>query len=126
MAVPVGLWNVVTNLNDALLNITNVDALGNLTGTYQPGASETYNITGTWNAATNELNFSYSFSVTIGHFHEFIRISFQGYAFQAGQPLFNASPGPVSPAVWNMIAGTYQLSPFGFGRAYGWVARSQI
>jgi hypothetical protein len=125
MSVPVGVWSVVTNLNSAVLNITNVDAQGNLTGTIQPDESDTYNITGTWNALTNELNFSYSFSVTIRFFHEFISVSYQGYAFQAGQPLFNAAPGPVSQAAWNMIAGTYQVRPFSTVRGYGWVARSQ-
>jgi hypothetical protein len=129
MSVPVGTWNVVTNLNDAVLVITNVDGQGNVTGTYQPDQSETYNITGTWNAATNELSFSYTFTINIRWFHEYRIVSFQGYFFQAGQPLFNQSPGPVSPAAWNMIAGTYTVGPLFFGTTapnYGWVARSQI
>ena len=124
MAVPVGVWNVVTNLDDAILHITSV-AGGNVTGTYQPTTTATYPITGTWDAVTNELKFSYSFPFPIGHFHLRVTLTFTGYAFEAGQPLFNASPGPVSPAVWNMLAGTYQIvSPFGFG-THGWVARSQ-
>jgi hypothetical protein len=128
MSVPVGVWTVVTNLNHAVLNITNVDAQGNLTGTIQPDGSDTYNITGTWNALTNELNFSYSFSFTIKHFPQYHIVSFQGCAFQAGDGVFRQPPGPVSPAVYNMIAGTYQVSPFVIGTAptYGWVARSQI
>jgi len=126
MSVPGGLWNVVTNLNDAVLNIMSVDGQGNVTGTYQADASDTYNITGTWNAANNELNFSYSFTINTKWIHEFRFVSFQGYLFQAGMPLFNQSPGPVSPAVWNMIAGTYQVGPSRSpAPSYGWVARSQ-
>jgi hypothetical protein len=125
MSVPVGTWNVVTNLNNAVLNIMNVDGQGNVTGTIQMDMSDTYNITGTWNAATKELNFTYSFSVNIGWFHEFRFVSFQGYFFETGKPLFNENPGPVSPA-WNMIAGTYQVGPFvGTPPTYGWAARSQ-
>ena len=51
MAPPLGSWNVVTNLNNGLLNITNVDAAGNVTGTIQFDPTETNNITGTWNAS---------------------------------------------------------------------------
>jgi hypothetical protein len=121
-------WNVVTNLNNAVLNITNVDNQGNVTGTIQMDQTDTYDITGTWNAATSELNFSYYFTMPVGHFHVTRTATFQGYLFQAGDPLFNSTAGPVSTAVWNMIAGTYQLSAiFGIGTTptYGWVARSQ-
>jgi hypothetical protein len=127
MSTPVGVWNVVTNLHNAVLTIANVDAQGNVTGTIQMDASDTYNISGTWNATTNELKFSYSYSFIIKWFHLFFFASFDGYLFQAGQPLFNASPGSVSP-VWNMIAGTYQVGPIFEGinhPTYGWVARSQ-
>jgi hypothetical protein len=42
MTLPIGTWNVVTNLHDAILSITNVDAAGNITGTLQVDASHTY------------------------------------------------------------------------------------
>jgi hypothetical protein len=128
MATPVGMWNVVTNLNNAVLNITSVDAQGNLTGTYQPDGTDTFNISGTWNAATSELKFSYNDVISIKWARLFFFASFDGYLFQAGQPLFNASPGSVSNPVWNMISGTYSVGPFFEGFAhptYGWVARSQ-
>jgi hypothetical protein len=130
MAVPVGTWNVVTNLNNAVLTITNVDGQGNVTGTIQMDQSDTYNITGTWNAAvTGELIFSFSFTTRVGHFHITRTVTFQGYLFQAGDPLFDASAGPVSSAAWNMLAGTYQLSAIsGIGTTptYGWVARTAV
>jgi hypothetical protein len=129
MALPLGTWNVVTNLHDSILSITNVDAAGNITGTIQIDASHTYNITGTWNAATNELKFSYSYTILFGHFHLFFFASYDGYVFQAGDPLFKQSAGPVSPAAWNMLAGTYTVGPFfeGITRPnYGWVARQPV
>jgi hypothetical protein len=129
MALPIGTWNVVTNLHDAILSITNVDAQGNITGTIQLDATDTYNITGTWNATTKELKFSYSYTIMLGAFHLFFFASYDGYIFQAGQPLFNQTPGPVSPAAWNMIAGTYTVGPFfqGFTNPlYGWVARQPV
>jgi hypothetical protein len=129
MAIPVGTWNVVTNLNDAVLNITNVDAQGNLTGTYQPNGTDIFDITGTWSAATNELKFSYTDVIIIKWARLFFFASFDGYVFQAGQPLFNQSAGPVSTASWNMIAGTYEAGPFvlGFNHPnYGWVARQPV
>jgi hypothetical protein len=129
MILPLGTWNVVTNLHDALLNITNVDAQGNISGTLQMDASDTYNISGTWNAATNELKFSYTWTLKIGNYHFFYFASYDGYVFQAGQPLFNQSAGPVSTASWNMIAGTYEAGPFvlGFNHPnYGWVARQPV
>jgi hypothetical protein len=126
MSVPVGTWNLVFNLYDAILTIMNVDGQGNVTGTIQLDQSDTYNITGTWNAATSELNFSYSFTITTKYFKEFRFVSFQGYLFQAGDPLFNESAGPVSPAAWNVLAGTYQTGPFFELNtpSYGWVART--
>jgi hypothetical protein len=51
------MWNVVTNLNNAVLNIMNVDAQGNVTGMIQTDATDTYNIIGRWKEAKNELNF---------------------------------------------------------------------
>jgi hypothetical protein len=127
MATPVGVWDLVTNLHNAVLNIANMDAAGNVTGTIQMDSSHTYNITGTWNAQTNELKFSYSYSIVLKWFHEFFVVSFDGYLFEAGQPLFNASPGPVATPAWNMLAGTYKVGPIfvNSGATYGWVARSQ-
>jgi hypothetical protein len=129
MTLPIGTWNVVTNLHDAILSITNVDAAGNITGTLQVDASHTYNITGTWTAATNELKFSYSYTILFGQFHLYFFASYDGRVFQAGQPLFNQSPGPVSPAAWNMIGGTYTVGPYFVGLtqpAYGWIARQPV
>jgi hypothetical protein len=129
MALPMGTWNVVTNLHDAILNITSVDPQGNVTGTIEMDSSHTFNITGTWNATTNELQFSYSYSLLLGFYHLFFFAHYDGYIFQAGDPLFKQSAGPVSPAAWNMIAGTYQTGPFFEGIThpnYGWVARQPV
>jgi hypothetical protein len=134
MSVPVGTWDVVTDLNNWLLNITNVDGQGNVTGTIQPDASDTYNITGTWNSAGNQLNFSYSFPINEGGLRTWRLVSFQGYFFQAGKPLFSGNGGqqpplgPVSTPVWNMMAGTWSVGIALLGHSlpqYGWVARSQ-
>jgi hypothetical protein len=131
MAVPVGMWNLVTDLNNNVLNITNVDGQGNLTGTIQVDASDTYPITGTW-SATNQfniayvLNFSYRIPFNFRNLRLFTLLSFQGYHFQAGMPLFDASPGSVS-AAWDMLAGTYTVAGFDVilgGFISGWVARS--
>jgi hypothetical protein len=123
MAPPLGMWNVVTNLNNGLLNITNVDAQGNVSGTIQFSQSDTYNISGTW--SQNVLNFSYSFTITFGGLHIPFSVSFVGYLFEAGQPLFNATVGPTT-AHWYMLAGTYQRSLFFPPHPSGWVARQQI
>jgi len=123
MAPPLGTWNVVTNLNDALLNITNVDGQGNITGTIQLSATETHSVSGTWNATLKQLNFSYSFYIG-STFKIFFPVSFVGYLFEAGQPLFNASPGSTTPS-WYLLAGTFQSGFQVFGQPHlnGWVAR---
>ena len=54
MAPPLGTWNVVT-MNNGLLNITGVDPQGNVTGTIQFDPSDTYNISGTWDASKKSL-----------------------------------------------------------------------
>lgn len=135
MSVPTGTWNVVTNLHNAVLNITGVDDDGKVSGTIELDASNTHPISGTWSATTNEISFSYeqlpvnappveradlrvAGTPIIG---QLFAVDFQGYLFQAGKPLFNASPGPTS-AAWDMMAGTWggeSTSPT------GWVARSQ-
>ena len=125
MAPPLGTWNVVTNLNNGLLNITGVDPQGNVTGTIQFDPSDTYNISGTWDASKSELNFSYRFTVLLGGGLRFpFFISFVGYLFEAGQPLFNTTVGPTT-AHWYMLAGTWQHS-FILTHPNGWVARQQI
>ena len=129
MSVPVGTWNVVTDLNNSILNIINVDGQGNVTGTIQASDISniigTWNITGTWNAATNQLNFSYVISITIGILREWRNVSFQGYLFQAGKPLFESAAGPVT-AAWDMLAGTWgSVPPWPEQTNNGWVARSQ-
>ena len=125
MAPPLGTWNVVTNLNNGLLNITNVDAQGNVTGTIQFDPSDTNNITGTWDATKNVLNFSYRFNVVFGGLHFPIFTNFVGYLFEAGQPLFNTTVGPTA-AHWYMLAGTWQHSFILGTHPNGWVARQQI
>jgi hypothetical protein len=142
-ALPVGTWNVITNLHAADLNVTNVDDQGNVTGTIQTSASATYDISGTWNAATNELSFRYYVLVQLvpvagaeGSLEAKFRppefeevVQYQGYLFQgAGSGLFGQPPGPVSvPPPYNiMLAGTFSYSllvgePVFIG---GWVARS--
>jgi hypothetical protein len=140
MTGPVGIWNVVTNLRNAVLDITGVDEQGNVTGTIQTDPSRTDPIAGTWTAATNELSFSFSEENVVpplpGPAEERIRepgfpvpgwrttLEYQGYLFQAGKPLFNESPGPTS-AAWNMIAGTWTSNPASTPSVNAWTARSQ-
>jgi hypothetical protein len=125
MAPPLGQWNVVTNLNNGLLNVTNVDASGNVTGTIQLSPTDTYNISGTWDGTKNELKFSYSFIITSGGLHIPFFINFDGYLFEAGQPLFNTTVGPTT-AHWYMLAGTWQHTFSIQPHANGWVARQLI
>jgi hypothetical protein len=136
MSSPLGNWNVVTNLRNAVLDITFVDELGNVTGTIQTDPSSTYAIAGTWTAPTNELNFSYTEDNVApplpGGAEERIiippgsrtKLEYQGYLFQAGKPLFNEAPGPTS-AAWNMMAGTWTGNPTSTPSVNAWTARSQ-
>jgi hypothetical protein len=129
MAIPVGIWNVVTNLHAANLNITNVDAQGKLTGTIQVSSSETHNIGGTWDATKNELTFNYSLVFSFGTGQSFLfPVSFTGYLLQAHSGgLFMQPPGTVSGPTWNLLAGTYQAGFFFPPNSHpsGWVARLQ-
>jgi hypothetical protein len=148
MSSPLGMWNVVTNLYNSVLNITSVDEQGRVTGTIQmePAPAAPYEVAGTWNAANNEVNFSYTIPLenapsadaalqasspeVVEHSRvetivrppiwAFNTVQLSGYIFQAGKPLFNAAPGPTS-AAWNMMAGTAS----GPGGVSAWVARSQ-
>jgi hypothetical protein len=141
MTGPVGMWNVVTNLRNAVLDIAGVDEQGNVTGKFQTDPSRTDPIAGTWTAATNELSFSYTEENVVPPFpgpaeERIIRppgppvpgwrttLEYQGYLFQAGKPLFNESPGPTS-AAWNMIAGTWTSNPASTPSVNAWTARSQ-
>jgi hypothetical protein len=140
-APPAGTWTVLINRYSANLNIMNVDAQGNVTGTIETTASTTYDISGTWNAATNELSFFYDVAIVTAadgsleaellgvklKIPWFTRFYFQGYPFETpGSMEFMQQPGPVStPPYWRMLAGTYTLggiAPPSF--TGGWVARS--
>jgi hypothetical protein len=121
MSLPIGSWNINSNGTEGVLAITSVDAQGNVTGTLQLAPQSTINFTGTWDENTKRLSFSYHF----GRFF-FFRVSYSGYFFLAGQPLFGQI-GPVNPPAWNMLAGTWQSGflPF-FGSSSGWMARLAV
>jgi hypothetical protein len=148
MASPVGMWNVVTNLQNLVLNIVSADN-GEMTGTIEVAPSVSYPVAGTWTAASNEVDFSYSYrlesappvadiapqappqqAMEASRVETIVRdpnpietintVQFGGYIFQAGKPLFNEAPGPTT-AAWNMMAGTWS----GGGEISGWTARSQ-
>ena len=114
-----------------------------MAGTIEVAPSATYDLAGTWTAASNEVNFSYSYRVenappiadappreaTESRMVETIvrppigttmTVQFGGYIFQAGKPLFNEAPGPTT-AAWNMMAGTWSS----VGSVGTWTARSQ-
>jgi hypothetical protein len=120
MSLPIGSWNINSHGTEGVLAITSVDAQGNVTGTLHLAPQSTFNITGTWNESTKKLSFSYN----IGRFF-FFRVSYSGYFFLAGQPLFGQI-GPVNPPAWNMLAGTLQSGFLFFGSSNGWVARLAV
>jgi hypothetical protein len=127
MAVPVGTWHVVTNLYSSILTITAVDASGNLTGTIQVSATETYSISGTWDATKQQISFGYTFWVAIGggSFKFPFSTNYTGNLFEgAGSGLFQQPPGPVSSSnTWNLLAGTWQHNLVIQPHPNGWVAR---
>jgi hypothetical protein len=124
MAIPVGTWNVVTDKHSSTLHITNVDAQGKVTGTIQVNASETHNISGTWDATKNELSFTYWLNFGSGPIFG-LPITFTGYWFQgASGGLFMKPPGNVAAPYWDLLAGTYQtLFSLPSAHPHGWVAR---
>jgi hypothetical protein len=79
------------------------------------------NFTNTRDETTKKLSFSYH----VGKYL-FFRVSYSGYFFLAGRPLFGQI-GQVNPPTWNMLAGTWQYGflPF-FGSSSGWMARLAI
>ena len=128
MAVPVGTWHVVTNLYSSILTITAVDPnSGNLTGTIQLSATETYNISGTWDGTKQQISFSYTFWIAIGggSFKFPFSTSYTGYLFEgASSGLFQQPAGPVTSSnPWNLLAGTWQHSLILQPHPNGWVAR---
>jgi len=121
MSLPIGNWSINSHGTEGVLAITNVDAQGNVTGTLQLDPSSTVNITGTWDDSTKKLSFSYN----LGRFI-FFRVSYTGYFFLAGQPLFDQI-GTVNPPKWNMLAGTLRSGIlFWFGTNNGWMARLAV
>ena len=129
MAMPVGTWHIVTNLHCSTLEITAVDPQGKLTGTIKTNTNTpgTHNISGTWDAAKNELSFTYSLNLGLGPFFA-LPLTFTGYFFQEpGQQLFQHDPGCIPPAQtnWNLLAGTFQsILVIGTPHPNGWVART--
>ena len=110
--MPVGTWHIVTNLHCSTLEITAVDPQGKLTGPIKTNTNtqETHNISGTWDAAKNELSFTSSLNLGLGPFFA-LPLTFTGYFLQEpGQQLFQHDPGSIPPAQtnWNLIAGTFQ------------------
>jgi hypothetical protein len=120
-----GMWKVVTGQTSAVLNITNVDEQGNVTGTIQMDASQTYDIAGTWSATTNALNFWYSPPDWVSPLPS---VEFQGYLFQGAEGgLFQQPPGPVSPPYCSLLAGTWKRPDdvYAVANYAGWVAQSK-
>jgi hypothetical protein len=64
---PLGQWNIITNLNNGLLNVEDVDPV---TGTIQFNPTDIYNISGTFeedlHGNQQSINFSYTFKALIG------------------------------------------------------------
>jgi hypothetical protein len=121
MSLPIGNWSINSQGTEGVLAITAVDAQGNVTGTLQLDPSSTVNITGTWDDTTKKLTFSYN----VGQFI-FFRVTYTGYFFLAGQPLFG-QVGPVNPPAWNMLAGTLRSGILlWFGTENGWMARLAV
>jgi hypothetical protein len=125
MPLKIGNWNLVADLQNAILDIKSVGAQGNVTGTIQWGAasSSAIAISGAWSETLKQLTFSYTIRTEVDGIPIIYLVFFVGYLFQAGDPLFNASPGPVTTAAWNLLAGTWHggltLHPY----QQGWVAR---
>jgi hypothetical protein len=123
MAIPLGTWNVVTDKHSSTLIITNVDPQGQLTGTIQVNASETHNISGTWDAAKKELTFTYSLTLGTGPFFP-LPITFTGFWIQgASGGLFMKPPGPVAGPYSDLLAGTFHHLLALPSAQNGWVAR---
>ena len=119
MASPQGTWNVVTNLNNAFLQLSSIDGQGNVIGSIELNPSETHVISGTWDAVKKELNFSYSLNAP-PPLHT--TIAFTGFLFEAGDPLFSGTAGGTT-AHWNMLAGTFGRVLSTNPSTSGWVAR---
>jgi hypothetical protein len=125
---PLGQWNIVTNLNNGLLNVEDFDPV---TGTIQFNQTDIYNISGSFEEDVHgnqqSINFSYTFRSLIGGLYIPISISFVGCVFEAGQPLFSSMLGPTSPdgGVY-LMAGTWHHSFSSTRRQLpnGWVAQS--
>jgi len=121
MTIPYGPWHIVTNHYSYTLNITDVTQ-GIVTGTIQLTASDTYNISGSWDASTNKLTFTFSFPLNIGMGPFTVTASFTGYLFEGpGSALFQGPPGPASAPYRYLLAGTFQY--MGTPYVHGWVAR---
>jgi hypothetical protein len=110
MAMPVGTGHIVTNLHCSTLEITAIDPRGKLTETIKTNTNppETHNISRTWDAAKNELSFTYSLNLGPGPFFA-LPLTVTGYLFQEpGQQLFQHDSGSIPPAQtnWNLLAGT--------------------
>ena len=124
MSLPDGTWKIITNLHAATLNIT-ADAQGNVTGTIKLSATETHNVSGTWNASQKKLTFSYSFIVQLQQFNLPIGFTYVGYELEAApNQMFNQPDGP-APGGTHILAGTFEHTWFNFGSPQGWVARQQ-
>jgi hypothetical protein len=129
MAVsPVGAWNVVTNLNNAILYITGVDEYGS----FYPdsriegmGQEPSFLSSGSLqDANTGHVMFEFQVGPEL-------KLLFDGFTFQAGNPLFNfniddgVGPGATTNP-WNMMAGFWIFQPDVFGTQWmGWAARSR-
>jgi hypothetical protein len=122
MTVPVGTWNVVTDKHSSTLVITNVDPQGKITGTIQTSATETHNISGTWDGV--QLTFTYTLTLGAGPYIPF-PVTFTGFWFHgASGGLFMKPPGPVAGPYSDLLAGTFHhLFALPTGHPNGWVAR---
>jgi hypothetical protein len=112
MPLPTGQWNIVSGGNNGILDITNVGAPGTtgalprnigtlpviVAGTLQLAQNSTLNISGTWDETHQELYFSDAEGQN----------RYRGYLFNAGDPLFNAPPGPPAKPHWHILAGVLQ------------------
>jgi hypothetical protein len=114
MAMPVGTWHIVTNLRCSTLEITAVDPRGKLTEAIKTNTNppEIHNISGTWDAAKNEL-FTYSLNLGPGPIFPPPHTC-TGYLFHGpGHQLFQHDPGSMPPAQtnWNLLAEYWSLAP---------------
>ena len=87
MSLPIGSWEMNSHGYEGTLAITSVDAQGNVAGTLKLGS--TYNITGTWDETKKKLSFSYQVP---GKFGSVTGITYVGYFFLGGSPLFKYNP----------------------------------